>query len=82
MKAAIIYRCTRCRDDGESWTDTHGYAITLGLPFYFLFPKPDSTRNLSKAAIEMVNHGDGYATSVPLAVEIQSPGECGGRPGE
>ena len=29
----------------------------------------------------MLDCGDGYATSVPLVVEIQSPAECEGRPG-
>ena len=30
----------------------------------------------------MKDCGDGYATSVPMVVEIQSPAECEGRPGE
>ncbi|CAM9373029.1 unnamed protein product, partial [Laminaria digitata] len=31
-------------------------------------------------SVEMLNCGDGYATSVPLIVEIQSPADCDGRP--
>ncbi|CAN0081634.1 unnamed protein product [Ectocarpus sp. 6 AP-2014] len=32
-------------------------------------------------SVEILTHGDGYATSVPLVVEIQSPEESEGRPG-
>lgn len=34
-----------------------------------------------QGSIEILDHGDGYATSVPFVVEIQSPAECEGRPG-
>lgn len=37
--------------------------------------------SVPQGAIEIVDPGDGYATSVPLFVGIQAPGECGGRPG-